>query len=219
MMRENALWISSVGCFLWHAGRWHTASSLHTTHSPLRSTWQHTQPLAVLVAQKTPTSVLIMTKKPWNSLRFKEFLDPRIAQASVLLPRTFFMSVSFSLCINHLPPIPAPSPLRYYLPFFSSCLFSILNNNQRSLAQSCTNHALLPSILACLSHRTFLLIIPSPSPSSVMLHQFAPTGNCVKNSSGCRVFLPGWDWRQLGRDGNGCQPGNHATGIHTASSE
>lgn len=93
-----------------------------------------------------------------------------------------------------------------------------------SPAQSRTNHALLPSILACLSHCTFLLIISSLSPSSVMpdfitLHQFAPTGNCVKNNSGCRVFLPGWDCRQLGRDGNGCKPGNHATGIHTASSE
>lgn len=94
----------------------------------------------------------------------------------------------------------------------------------QSLAQSCTSHVLLPSILACLSHRTFLLIISSLSPSSVMpdfitLHQFASTGNCVKNNSGCRVVLPGWDCRQLGRDGNGCQPGNYATGIHTASSE
>lgn len=61
-------------------------------------------------------------------------------------------------------------------------------------------HPLLPSISACLSRRVLLLIIPSPSPSSVTpefipLHQFAPTVNCVENNSACRVFRPGWDYR------------------------
>lgn len=51
----------------------------------------------------------------------------------------------------------------------------------------------------------------------VSLHQFSLTVNRVKNNSGCRVFCPGWDFRQIGCDGNGCQPGNCATRIHAQS--
>lgn len=140
--RSHPLDVFSV--FLWLAGRWHTASSLHTTHSSTRNTWPHAQSLAVVVAWKAPASVLIMT-------RSHKSLLPRIVQASVILHEaSFFMSVNSFLFTSHQSSASHPSPplpLRYYVPFFSSCLFSVLIYHQR--------HNPFPSSALC----------PSSSPS------------------------------------------------------
>lgn len=139
-----------------------------------------------------------------------------MVQASVTPPSSRLLTVSFSLPIGHLPP--SPSRLLSDIPshFSGRVCFPSLSTSSGtspSPALRSARHPLLPSISACLSRRLFLLIIPSPSPSSVTpefipLHQFAPTVNCVENNSACRVFRPGWDFRQIERDGNGRRRGN-----------
>lgn len=143
-----------------------------------------------------------------------------MVQASVIPPSSCLLSF---LPISHLPPSPLLSCHSDITSHFSGhvCFpsLSTTSGTSPSPALRSARHPLLPSISACLSCHVFLLIIPSPSPSSVTpefipLHQFALTVNCVENNSGCRVFRPGWDFRQIGRDGNGCRRGNRATGVH-----
>lgn len=226
---ENVLQISALDVFtasLWHAGRWHTASSLHTTHS---SAPEHGTACRNVGSRSSIKSTCISVnddKKPWNYLQFQEILFPKIVRASVILHRllsSHLLTVSFSLPINHLPPIP-PLPCHSDITSHFSrhvCFpsLSTTSGTTPSPAQRSARHPLLPSISACLSRCIFLLIIRSPCPSFVMpefipLHQFAPTVNCVENNSGCRGFHPGWEFRQIWRDGNGRQPENRATGAH-----
>lgn len=134
-----------------------------------------------------------------------------------------FMSVSSFLFTSHQSPASLLSCHSDRTSHFSGhvCFPSLSTSGgtSPSPALRSTRRPLLPSISACLPHHVFLLIIPSPSPSSVTpefrpLHQFAPTVNCVENNSGCRTFRPGWDFSQIGRDGNGRRRGNRATGGH-----
>lgn len=122
-----------------------------------------------------------------------------MVQASVTPTSSRLLTVSFSLPIGHLPPSPSPllSDITCY--FSGRVCFPSLSTSSGtspSPALRSARHPLLPSISACLSRRLFLLIIPSPSPSSVTpefipLHQFAPTVNCVENNSACRVSVLG----------------------------
>lgn len=159
------------------------------------------------------------SRKTTSDLR--RFQRPGTSPASVVPPSSCLVAVSVSLPISHLPTSPNPSPpppllpLRHYIPFFWSCLFSVLICRRRrgplpslhpspspSLRPS-PSPSLHPSISACLSLRVLLLIIPSPSPSSVTpefipLHQFAPTVNCVENNPAHRA-PPSWVGLQTDR--------------------
>lgn len=136
------------------------------------------------------------------------------------------MSVNSFLFTSHQSPASLPSLLLFchsvITPHFSGhvCFSSLsaTGGTSPSPALRFARHPLLPSISSCLSRPVFLLIIPSPSPSSVTpefipLHQFATTVNCVENNSGCQAFRPGWDFRQIGRDGNGRRRGNRTRTV------
>lgn len=119
--------LDSVFCaFLWHVGRWHFASSLHTTHSSIP---EHVTARSTVGSLKsTCLSVNNDTKLPpiWGDSRSKtSSVIPHRVLSSCLLS---FLFTSHHSSASHPS---SPLPLWYYVPFFLSCLFSVLNNHQR----------------------------------------------------------------------------------------